>query len=204
MFSRDTQRRNTALRILLALVAAAALFLIGRATVPGEPFARSVDGIPVGFAKSPDGARAAALTFASARARAVLLEPRRRRPMLKAIGTGRFARAADLEDARRDLAPLTAHEQARYLVSGLGTRIVNYTTERASVQVWFFQVLGADTAVGSFSTQNVALVWQDKRWRLDGQSDAPQQAIPEIVQTARRAETRAVMADLHAPSFGRP
>jgi hypothetical protein len=192
------------LRILLVLVAAGALVTIGRLTAPDQPATRFVAGVLVGYERTEPGARAAAMTYATARARAILLDPARRRETLRAIATPKFARVADREDEARDLAPLAGQEQARYVVAGLGTSVERYDADRARVTVWLVQALAVDRTVASFLTQTVDLEWIDGDWRLAGQANAPVQAVPEITQTPRHADTRRLAARLNAPTYGRP
>lgn len=192
------------LRIVLVLVAAGALVAIGRLTAPDRPPVRFVAGVPVGYERTEPGARAAAMTYATARARAILLDPARRRQVLHAIATPRFARVADREDEARDLAPLSGQEQARYMVAALGTSVETFAADRARVTVWLLQALAVDRTVASFLTQTVDLQWVDGDWRLAGQADARVQAVPEITQTPRHADTRRLAARLTAPTYGRP
>ncbi len=199
-----TSRWAVVLRVLLVLIAAGALVLIGRMTAPDQPPPRFMAGVPVGFTRTQAGARAAALTYATSRARAILLAPQHRRIALNAIATPRFAAVADREDQARDLAPLSGQEAGRYLITALGSRLDGFTDQRARLTVWLFQVWAADTAVGSFSTQTVELVWQENDWRLDRQIDSPVQAVPQITQRPRFAQTRELVAELGAPRFGRP
>lgn len=204
MFATDNPRGATVLRVLLVLVVAVALVLVGRATAPDRPELRRPQGVLMGYARSEDGARTAALTYASTRARTVLLAPERRRKLLEAFSTGRFARVAGREDRERDLAPLAGQEAARFQVAGLGSRVDRLDGGVALVTVWLFQVFAADETVGSFSTQRVRLVWQDGDWRLDAQQDAPAQAVPDIVQRPQRGNTRELVGALTPPTYGRP
>lgn len=205
MFAENpTGRRTTVLRILLLLIAAVALIVLGRVTAPDDRTIRSVAGVPVGFARSEHGARAAGMTYAAARARATLLNPERRRTLLEAIATARFAAVADRDDEQRDLAPLADQEEGRYLVTALGSRLDTHDENRARLTVWLIQLWAADAAVASFSTQTVALVWEDDDWRLDGQTESDVQAVPQITQTPRQADTRRLVTTLAPPTFGRP
>lgn len=204
MFATDNPRSATVVRVLLLLVVAVALVLIGRATAPDRPELRRPQGVPMGYAHSEDGARTAALTYASTRARTVLLAPGSRRRLLEAFSTSRFAQVAGREDRERDLAPLAGQEAARFQVAGLGSRVEHLDDDEAVVTVWLFQVFAADETVGSFSTQQVRLVWQDGDWRLDAQQDAPAQAVPDIVQRAQRRHTRELVGALTPPTYGRP
>lgn len=204
MFAEQSSRWGTVLRFVLVLVTAAALLLVGRLTAPHDRPTRQVAGVPVGFPRTQDGARAAGMTYAAARARATLLAPDRRRALLRAIATGRFAQAADRQDGARDLAPLSDQQQARFLVTALGSRVDGFSSERVRLTVWLCQVFAADTAVGSFSTQAVALSWVDGDWRLEDQRDATVQAVPEVTQAARYRDTRTLLRGLSAPTLGRP
>lgn len=200
----DTARWAALTRVLLLLIAAGALVLIGRMSAAGPRDARLAAGVPTGFERSVDGSRSAAITYAAARARAKLLAPERRRMLLQAIGTPAFVASADREDEQQDLAPLSGQDEGRYLVTGLGSQVERCAGERCRVTVWLLQVWAADTAVGSFSTQTVSLVWSDGRWRLDRQADSEVQAVPAVTQTPRYADTRGLTAVLEAPTFGRP
>jgi hypothetical protein len=200
----STTRWTVVLRILLVLVAAGALVAIGRLTAPDRQPVRFASGVPVGYARTEAGARAAAATYATVRAQAILLAPAERRRVLGAVATPAFARAAEREDEARDLAPLADHEQARYVAATLGATTDAYHGSRARVTVWLLQALAADRAVASFLTQTVELRWVDGDWRLAGQRESRGQAVPEITQTPRHTDTRRLVARLQAPTYGRP
>ncbi|MGE4426924.1 MAG: hypothetical protein AB7G37_10780 [Solirubrobacteraceae bacterium] len=204
MFADERSSRGVVVvRLLLVVVVSVALVTLGRQTAPDPPV-RQVAGVPVGFSRTPAGARAAASTYATARARAILQAPTRRQAVLEAIGTRSFAAGVQRQERARDLAPLAVHEEADYLVAVLGSRVEVFTEGRARLTVWLVQVLAADTAAGSFLTQTVDLAWIDGDWRLDRQVDARRQAVPEITQTPRFTDTRHLVPGLRSPAYGRP
>lgn len=204
MFADENTRGPLIAQVLLLVALLGAAFLAGRQTAPTDTDVRRSQGVPMGYAHTADGARAAALTFASVRARTVLLEPRRRMALLGAFATDRFAQIADREDRERDLAPLAGQEGALFQIAGLGTRLNRLEGDVAVVTVWLVQVFAADETVASFSTQQVRLVWGSDDWRLDAQQDAPEQAIPDVVQRPQREATRTLVRGLTAPTYGRP
>lgn len=204
MFPNENTRGPQIAQILLLAALLGIAFLAGRQSAPTDTDVQTSQGVPLGYAHTADGARAAALTFASLRARTVLLEPRRRKALLGAFATDRFARVADREDRERDLAPLAGLEDARFQIAGLGTHLDQLQGDVALVTVWLVQVFAADETVASFSTQQVRLVWQEDDWRLDAQQDAPKQAIPDVVQRPQRQATRTLVRGLTAPTYGRP
>lgn len=189
---------------LVAVVVVALAFLAGRSSAPADRTARVSAGVPVGYEHSRAGAEAAALQYATTRARALLLPAKDRLMVLRTIGTERWSSAADREDGARDLAPLAEQERANYLAAGVGSKTSAYSDGRATIVTWMVQAFSGGPSLVTWHTQVIDVVWQDGDWKIDGQRDARTQAVPQSPQKPRMADTRDVMLGLHAPVYGRP
>jgi hypothetical protein len=200
----------------LALAVAAALvvgLLIGRLTAPAddksEPAApsrdggaavgpvRAVDGVPVGYARSRDGATAALLNYSVVLSRLLLDPPERRRAALEAMGIQAFvATTADqLDRARRaaDQGPLGAGLRAGattlYRGAPVGYRVVRYSDQEAVIETWAFGLVANTTGLGpqmTFQTATSTLRFEDGDWKL-------------AASTSRPGPTPRVTGDVSAP-----
>lgn len=165
-------------------------------------------GVQVGFPQTPGGARAAALSFTTARMRSVLLPAPRRVAMFRAIGTSAFVAAALREDEQEDLSAVAdSAPDVRYLTSGLGTKLERYATDAGSarVVVWALRSLsGVALPVASFATQVVDLQWLESGWRVTAMREADRQAVPRVLQRTTKQATNVVLRDVAPASYGTP
>lgn len=157
----------------------------------------ATDGVvPVGFARSRDGAVAAATTFLSTLHHLVARPPEERRSALDTL-------AADGADALVDEAlaafsvfdgvvagARTAMPDARVLLREVPVAytLTQYTDDRARVEVWSLGLLvveGVTQATEVWSTNEVELVWTGGDWRVWswGRSAGPQPATGDIEPT---------------------
>jgi len=173
---------------LAALVILLAGLLIGRASAPGERTiepaagsgpARIEGGVPVGHARTRDGAAAAVASYQRAFADLAILRPavmRRRlevaaspdyvRTMLAANSPGRerLARGPIGQGIRHGI-------QTLYVGVPIGYRIESFSPRRARVLTWGFTLLGNAAAVAPrayFGLTHTDLVWLDGDWKIAG------------------------------------
>lgn len=184
---RDPRPRGVAL-ILVALVVFLAGLLIGRASAPGSETgevpassgpAQVKDGVPVGHARTREGAAAAVASYQRAFADAAILRPdvmRRRlevvaspdyvQTMLAANSPGRerLARGPIGQGVRHGI-------QTLYVGVPIGYRIESFSPRRARILTWGFTLLGNASAVAPrayFGLTQTDLVWLDGDWKIAG------------------------------------
>lgn len=192
-------RRVRALPVLAVVVALLVGLLVGRLTAAddndGTPAApprpetqtgpaRSVDGVPVGYARSQDGATAALLNYSVVLSRLLLDPPERRQAALEAMGTAEFAAGTTrrLDRARRaaDQGPLgqglRAGATTLYRGAPLGYRVVRSSAREAVIETWAFGVVANTSGLGpqmTFQTATSTLRWQDGDWKLAASNSRP-------------------------------
>lgn len=211
------ERRVTTGHLLAALALVVLGVLIGWATDAGDspdrgerPGAdvgptRTVDGIPVGYERSREGAVAAALNYGAVLARPEFVtDPARRGEILSAIATPEVVRQYEQEDRVASLASLAQEPVYRATREGspsvwqttpLGYRVERYTEDDAQVFTWNLAIAGAGRAppAAGFGTGAVRLRW-DGDWKYggdvgrtqDGPTPAPREgASPSSTQAFR-------------------
>lgn len=146
-------------------------------TTPGPSTERA--GIPVGFARSEAGARAAALTYATAPQRWMYFDDDGVERAVRAIASsGSSARLAvevgeEVRAAREGLTGSVG--RVWWIVRPLATRVESHGRDEARVAVWVVSVLSAsDVAMpqSDWRTVTFELVWEDGDWRVDGIRDS--------------------------------
>lgn len=187
------------LPIVVGIVAALVVGLIvGRATAPDAPSTerpatpnaagtgptREQAGVPVGYARSSQGAAAALLNYSVVLSRLLLEPPERRGAALDVLATPEFA----TETARQLQRARTAAEQgplgpalrgdgtAIYRGGPLGFRVVRFSREEAVVDTWAFGVVAADPGLDpqmTFQTATSTLVWRNGDWKLAASRSRP-------------------------------
>jgi len=159
---------------------------------PGAGPTRTVDGIPVGYERSREGAVAAALTYGRVVGEPAFVTDRRRRGRILArIATDEFARRYERAGAGA-LAQLASTPLYRGLSQGeraiwtgapLGYRVERYSEDEAVVFTWGVAVLGSTAAnpQAVFSSSEGLLRWDGGDWKLAGGTDrvGPIPALPE-------------------------
>jgi hypothetical protein len=152
--------------------------------VAGEGGSRTgAEGIPVGFARTDDGAAAAATAWLSAVEGSAGVDSTRRPAMLAAIGDGAFVSGAGSRLADR-AAALGLDKTGQPPGDGVllatvwatrGAYRVSATSKDAEVTVWYFYQLGVSAAggtapAGTWRRATVSLRWDDKAsdWRVAG------------------------------------
>ncbi|MFF2619741.1 hypothetical protein [Kitasatospora sp. NPDC058046] len=141
---------------------------------------RLVDGVPIGYTNSREGAVAAAVNYELARSSvAYLTDGQVRERILKAIMTSEAAPSQLKEDndAAAKLASafgLTVEGSGQLIAraSPLGSRVASYSPQVATVSVWMCGVVGVASAnaplpvSASWSTYTLVLIWQNGDWKV--------------------------------------
>ena len=137
-------------------------------------------GMPAGFARSEEGARAAAIAYATASQRWLYMTDEQITAAVGAIAAAEAAQAltrevlAEVGLARDGLG--RSPGRVWWLVRPLAWRVQAYSPERARVSVWTVTVLSAaDVAVpqSDWLTVTVELVWESGDWRAEAVGDRP-------------------------------
>jgi hypothetical protein len=190
---RERRSRMAAAAVLVVALAAAAV--IGRLTAPtaGAPpvpqpvpvakppglgATRTVAGIPVGFARTREGAVAAMAAYGHALADPrVQLDDRRRGTVAAAVGTSRYVRT--LREARAVFAALRAGPvgqalrpgaRAVFLAVPIAYRILSYDGSTAVIKGWGVAITASDTGLtpaADWATTTTAAVWERGDWKVD-------------------------------------
>lgn len=132
-----------------------------------------VDDIPSGFARTSDGARAAAVHFVLTGQTMIGMVPTRVPDAIRSMAASGSADSQvteaqeQLRLLRERLAGGTA--QIRYIQSILASRVDAFTLERARVSVWSVGVLsrtGVAQPQAGWTTSTLELVWERDDWRI--------------------------------------
>lgn len=179
-----------------APVAAGESHLIGPSEV--------VHGVPVGWRRDEDGARAAAVSAVSLSGEIARAGFITRADMIEALATVRFepdltaesdAQQAALTDELGDVGVPVRSLLLRELP--LTARVVAADRDRATVEVWSVVVLGVPRAAAgrqAWRTVVVELAWEGDDWQVDGWSarPGPTPALPTQQPVASLDELREV------------
>lgn len=143
--------------------------------------AREADGIPTGFARSREGARAAGIAYTATLAQRLLyLEPHEAEAVVGAVAATAASdalaskAATDLTSVREALSQGTG--VTWWIVQPLADKVEAYSGERARVSVWLVRVLSRTGVVvpqSSWLTESVDLVWERGDWRLWSSTTTP-------------------------------
>ncbi len=137
-------------------------------------------GAATGFTRSEEGAREAAIAYATASQRWLHLSDDELEAAVRALSSEDAAErlvqevVAEVSLARDAL--VRSAGPVWWLVRPLAWRLENYSPERARVAVWTVSVLSAaDVAVpqADWLTVTVELVWEAGDWRVDDVRDTP-------------------------------
>lgn len=137
-------------------------------------------GMPIGFAHTQDGARAAGVAYVLAGQRLLALPPTRVGDAIRAIAASASADAqvADTDQQLRQLRGVLAEGTGpiRYLQSVLATRVDAYTPERARISVWSVGVLsraGAAQPQAGWNVSTFELMWERGDWKVWSETITP-------------------------------
>jgi hypothetical protein len=185
-------RMPAAVALVIALAAAA---VIGRVTAPrgdsppgsrpapaAEPptsrAMRSAAGVPVGYARTREGAVAAMAAYGRVLADPrVQLDDRRRSEVAVAVGTARYAhglRDAEAVFAARRAGPvgqaLRPGARAVFLAVPIAYRMLSYDDAKAVIKSWGVAITASDTGLSpqaSWGTTTTTAVWERGDWKVD-------------------------------------
>lgn len=146
-----------------------------------EPGPRSyTDGIPSGFARSEDGAVAAAVSYVLTGQRLIELVPTRVPAAVRSMAASGSAdpQIDEAEQQLRDLREVLTDGAGptRYLQAVLASRVDAFTAERARVAVWSVGVLsraGIAQPQAGWSIATFELVWERDDWKIWSQTITP-------------------------------
>jgi hypothetical protein len=189
------ERRSRMPAAVALIVALAAAALIGRLTAPtadappvprpapvAEPpglgATRTVAGVPVGYARTREGAVAAMAAYGRVLADPrVQLDDRRRGTVAATVGTARYART--LRDAGAVFASLRAGPVGQALRSGaravflavpIAYRMLSYDSSTAVIKGWGVAITASDTGLtpaADWTTTTTTAVWERGDWKVD-------------------------------------
>jgi hypothetical protein len=140
-------------------------------TTPGPR--EYVDGIPSGFARTSDGARAAAVHFVLTGRTVIGMVPTQVPDAIRSMAA-RGSADSQIAEAQEQLRLLRERlagstTPIRYLQSILATRVDAFTPDRARVSVWSVGVLsrtGVAQPQAGWTTSTFELVWERDDWRI--------------------------------------
>jgi len=161
------------------------------------------DGIPDGFARSKDGARAAAVAYVLTGQALIDLAPASMDTAVRSMSSSASADVQvataqqQLDQLRQVLAPGTG--PTRYLQAVLATRVDAFTPDRADVSVWNVGVLsreGVAAPQAGWDTSAFELVWERSDWKVWSETITPGPA-PALNAGVAPATAAALEADLN-------
>lgn len=177
----DPRRRGLVIGALVLVAVLVAGVVIGRSTavapagVEAGP-ARRDGAIPSGFARTSEGATAAAADFAALVATPALSDPASMSATLAAIA----APGADFADAAASAVEgfsarlaetgVKLDDNVTFRTFPLTAHVRRYTESFADVEVWAASVVAVDGSRGpgaAFVTYRFALAWSDGDWRVE-------------------------------------
>jgi hypothetical protein len=197
--------RRPRLLVLIPLLAASVALLIWRASAPSGPAdatpprgsgpRRTQAGVPVGYARTRDGAAAAVASYQRAFADAAILKAAVMRRRIGVVASPDYVATmlAANSPGRERLArgPIGAGAghgiQTLYVGVPIGYRIESFSPRRARVLTWGFTLLGNASAVAPrayFGLTHTDLVWIGGDWKIAG-TEASFGPTPRLV-TPRR------------------
>ncbi len=148
--------------------------------VDGGPGDSATAGAATGFTRSEEGAREAAIAYATASQRWLYLSDEELEPAVRALSSEeaaeRLAEEIVAEVALARDALVRSAGPVWWLVRPLAWKVEDYSPERARVAVWTVSVLSAaDVALpqADWLTVTVELVWEAEDWRVDDVRDTP-------------------------------
>ena len=196
------RERRSRIPAAVALVAALAVSaVIGRVTTPtgnSPPAVRPAPvaeppgmgatgmeaGVPVGYARTREGAVAAMAAYGQALADPrVEINDRRRAEVVAAVGTPRYART--LQDGEAGFAAmrngpvgqaLRGGARAVFLAVPVAYRVVSFDGSRAVIVSWSVAIAASDTGIeprAGWDTTTTTAVWEHGDWKVDQAQNRP-------------------------------
>jgi hypothetical protein len=141
--------------------------------------------VPVGYARTRDGAVAAATNYSAVLAGPLILEPSRYRAAEDVIASA-SARAGVTAEGEQAIASVEASTNAIALAqrgvrvvvryAPLAYRVAAYDAGRATVAIWGLWLVGEQgllTPTETWSTRTIVLEWTGGDWKLNSSSTSP-------------------------------
>lgn len=138
---------------------------------------------PSGFARTPEGAVAAATAYVAALGGPAILDPAAVRTTITAIASAGsrddLVRAYELAaaQARERLGVGTSSDPVVVLrTAPVGYRVDGFHRRAATVSIWRVGIVGSGATVEprqSWRTETVSLVWEDGTWKVDAVRSSP-------------------------------
>lgn len=162
---------------------------------PAGTRGQSDDGVPVGYPRTEDGAKAAASNYATVSGSSAFLTSKTVRH--RAIRVLSSARSASAAATQADQTAITATpslkgKQVVARTGVLSAHVLAFDVHRATIRLWTTTVRGS--AVGgttpqlAFRSVTVTLVWELDDWKVSSSSDAAGLVAPvDVQQTANVA-----------------
>jgi hypothetical protein len=164
--------------------------LVGASRMEGD--------VPVGYARTREGAVAAATNYSGLLAGPLILNPDRYRASERAIAAP-SARARVTAEGEQAITAVNDSTQAvaearrgghvvvRY--TPIAYRVTSYDASRATVSIWGLWLVGEEDLLAptqTWSTRNLDLEWSGGDWRLAGSGASPGPA-PQLGQQATQS-----------------
>ncbi len=153
----------------------------GHVTAPGRPLGDT--GALAGYARTPQGAVAAASAYVSALDGTALLDAERLRELVRSIAS---VRARDRLVAAYEQVASQAKQRlgvgsvpAPIIIvraAPVGYRVERYASGVATVSIWRVGIVGSGASVQpqqSWRTETVSLVWEDGGWKVAAFASVP-------------------------------
>lgn len=175
----------------------------GEPTGPSGPGpSRMMAGVPVGYARSEEGARAAAVGYVRTGQLMLDASPAGVRAATQAM-SAQGAAEGQLRDLSGRLAVVGRNLEGAtgpviYRQGVLATRVDAYSPDRARVSVWHVGVLSAPGVAppqSGWATSSFELVWEDGDWKVWSESVVPGPA-PVLNDDVAPASASQLEADL--------
>lgn len=178
-------RRGAVRTVVAAAVTGVLMFTVGHATRNTRPISapagaepRLVEGVPVGYPQTPEGAVAAAVNLSEAVGSLRAMGPDRAKVLDQAVAPAARAQQEQLVSQVAAWTEETFGSLAEVVTGGAPLRVglASYTPERAQVRIW-----RATAAAGPkqqfglerWGTDLVTVVWVDGDWKYEGVTSTP-------------------------------
>jgi hypothetical protein len=166
------------------------------------------DGVPLGFARSEQGAVAAAVNFASVLTSQRIVSPKAYTDAVEKI-TAPESKEAEVKKAKEYLDTLES-QFSLIAKADLGFsvairyapfthQVASFDQDEATVKVWGSTVLGIEQSpvpVELWGTSTYKLRWVDDDWRIVEQKQEPSTTVPKLLQQVPASTTAGLPAEL--------
>ncbi|MFE7114828.1 hypothetical protein ACFU99_05315 [Streptomyces sp. NPDC057654] len=163
-----------------------------RGPAEGGARARVVDGVPLGYPRTADGAKAAAANFATVRGSAAYLTDEHARHRAATTMSSNAVRQSAASEADRTAAQAAKQlqgdarkinaQQSIARTGVLSAHALAVDTHKATIRLWITSVRGNSAGhappQASFQSVTVSLLWEQGSWKASGFSTAPGMVAP--------------------------